>query len=446
MPKHMHLALDVSWTQVETAWRLPGSWVGPHYPDVGLFEDIARIAERGLFDMIFFGDGSGVPNVWEGGIDAAVRRGVAWPRLEMSPWITAMSRVTSHVGFGLTYASTFMHPFYVARLLNSLDHITGGRIAFNVIASQRLSDYQNYGFDELVDHNQRYDRMEEFIAVCKALWSSVDGDAFGWDAAKGLVADPAKVRPINHAGRFFKVKGPLSVVPSPQGHPVLIQAGGSPRGVRAAAGFVDHIFGAGKGMRLMAQQRRDLDAPLIERGRDPEEVGIVWATKVIVGETAAEAAALRERLIADVPIEAVGVWLSHNTGFDMATLPPRFSVRELNERIVAANASPIGFVGLLIEQYGQHGDIDRDDFMRYGLESATGYAINRTGTAAEIADYLEEMFEATGSRGGFMLTHSQCGPRDLLLNIVDMLVPELQRRGRFRRAYTGRTLRENLAG
>jgi len=446
MPKPMHLALDVSWTQVETAWRLPGSWVGPHYPDVGLFEDIARIAERGLFDMIFFGDGSGVPNVWEGGIDAAVRRGVAWPRLEMSPWITAMSRVTSHVGFGLTYASTFMHPFYVARLLNSLDHITSGRIAFNVIASQRLSDYQNYGFDELVDHNQRYDRMEEFITVCKALWSSVDADAFVWDKAKGLVADPAKVRAINHVGRFFKVKAPLSVVPSPQGHPVLIQAGGSPRGVRAAAGFVDHVFGAGKGMRLMAQQRRDLDAALIERGRDPEEVGIVWATKVIVGETAAEAAALRERLIADVPMEAVGVWLSHNTGFDMATLPPRFSVRELNERIVAANASPIGFVGLLIEQYGQDADIDRDDFMRYGLESATGYAITRTGTAAEIADHLEEMFEATGSRGGFMLTHSQCGPRDLLLNIVDLLVPELQRRGRFRKAYTGRTLRENLAG
>src|SRR5712691_5328817 len=287
MPNQMHLALDVSWTQVDTAWRMPGSWVGRHYPDIALFEDIARIAERGLFDMIFFGDGSGVPNTWEGGIDAAVRRGVAWPRLDMSPWITAMSRVTSRVGFGLTYASTLMHPFYVARLLNSLDHITNGRIGFNVISSQRRSDYQNYGFDELMDHSERYDRMEEFIAVCRALWSSVDADAFVWDRLNGLVADPAKVRPINHAGRFFKVKGPLSVVPSPQGHPVLIQAGGSPRGIWASAGFVDHVFGAGKGIQLMAQQRRDLDAALRKRGRDPEEVGIVWATKVIVGETEA---------------------------------------------------------------------------------------------------------------------------------------------------------------
>ncbi len=141
----------------------------------------ARLVERGLFDMIVFGDGSGIPNTWERGIDAAVRRGVAWPRLDMSPWITAMSRVTSHVGFGLTYASTFMHPFYLARLLNSLDHITNGRIAFNVISSQRRSDYENYGYDELIDHGERYDRMEEFIAVCKALWSSVDADAFIWD-------------------------------------------------------------------------------------------------------------------------------------------------------------------------------------------------------------------------------------------------------------------------
>jgi alkanesulfonate monooxygenase SsuD/methylene tetrahydromethanopterin reductase-like flavin-dependent oxidoreductase (luciferase family) len=195
----------------------------------------------------------------------------------------------------------------------------------------------------------------------------------------------------------------------------------------------------------MAQQRRDMDAALRERGRDPEQVGIVWATKVIVGETEDEAKAMRERLIADVPSEAVGVWLSHNTGFDMSTLPPRFSVRELKERIIAANASPVGFVGRLIEQYGQDGEITRDEFMRYGLHAATGYATTQAGTAGQIADYLEEIFEATGSRGGFMLGHSQCGPRDQLQSIVDLLVPELQRRGRFRTAYTGRTLRENLA-
>ena len=441
----MHLALDMSWTHVETAWRTPGSWVGRHYPDVGLFEDAARIAERGLFDLIFFGDSTGIPNTYEDSIAPAVRRGVAWPRLDMSPWITAMSRVTSHVGFGLTYASTFMHPFYVARLLNSLDHITNGRIAFNVITSQRRADAANYGFDVLMEHGRRYDRMEEFIAVCKALWASVDADAFVWDGPSGIVADPAKVRAINHEGAFFKVRGPLSVPPSPQGTPVLIQAGGSPRGVDVAAGFVDHVFGAGKGLPLMAKQRQDLDAALLRKGRDPAAVGIIWATKIIVAETEAEARATHERLIADVPPEAVAVWLSHNTGFDMATLPPRFSLRELNERIVAANASPVGFVGILLARHGEHTEITREEFLREGLYAATTYAATRSGTAVQMADYLEEMFEATGSRGGFMLSHSQAESRLHLLNIVDLLIPELQRRGRFRRAYTGRTLRENLA-
>src|SRR6185437_5576221 len=419
MKAQMHLAIDASWTQVETIWRDPGARVGRHYPDVGLFEDIARVAERGLLDLIFFGDSTGIPNTWKGSIDDAVRYGVAWPRLDMSPWITAMSRVTQHVGFGLTYATTFMHPFYVARLLNSLDHITNGRIAFNVITSQRKADAQNYSFDELMEHSQRYDRMDEFMDVCRALWASVAPDAFKWDRETGLVADPAKVRPINHEGKIFKVKGPLSVPPSPQIVPVLIQAGGSPRGTRAAARFVE--------------------------GRDPSKVGIIWSTQIMVGETEAEAKRMKERLIAQVPREAVGVWLSHNTGFDMSTLPPRFSLRELNERIVAANASPVGFVGTLMQKYGEDGEIDLDEFMHQGLMSATSYGTTVANTAAKIADELEERFEGSGSRGGFMLRHSQAEQIEALHNIVDLLVPELQRRGRLRTAYTGKTLRENLA-
>ena len=207
----MHLAFDMSWTHVETRGACPAPGSAGSYPDVGMFEEVARIAERGLFDMIFFGDSTGIPNTWEDSIEDAVRWGVAWPRLDMSPWITAMSRVTSHVGFGLTYASTFMHPFYVARLLNSLDHITNGRIAFNVITSQRRADAANYGFDELMEHGARYDRMEEFIDVCKALWASVEPDAFVWDRETGRRRRPGQGAGDQSVGRFFKVKGPLSV-------------------------------------------------------------------------------------------------------------------------------------------------------------------------------------------------------------------------------------------
>jgi FMN-dependent oxidoreductase (nitrilotriacetate monooxygenase family) len=445
MKKRIHLAFDVSWTLVETQWRIPGSWVDRHHPNIGMFEEVARTAERGGFDMIFFGDSTGIPSTWEGSIDDAVRYGVAWPRLDMSPWVTAMSRVTSHLGFGLTYASTFMHPFYTARLLNSLDHITNGRIAFNVITSQRRADYANYGYDELVDHNTRYERLEEFIDVCRKLWSSVDPDAFVWNRETGQVADPAKIRAINHVGEFFKVKGPLSVVPSPQGHPIVIQAGGSQRGTRAAAHVADHVFGLMKSIPLMTKQRDDLDQALVAEKRDPQQVGILWSSRAIVGETEREAEALRESLIEGVPPEAVGVWLSHNTGYDMSKLPDRFSLAELQQRIIAANASPVGFVHLLAKKYGETAEITREEFFRYGLHAATGYDITMAGTASQVADRFEEVFEATGSRGGFMLSVSQAAPRAVTMNVIDLLVPELQRRGRYRTAYEGRTLRENLA-
>ncbi len=185
MAKKIYLAFDISYTHLDGRWRMPGSWTGRTYPDIGIYEEIARIAERGCIDMLFFGDGTGIPDTWAGTRDEAVRWGIGWPRHDMSPVITCMSRVTEHVGFGLTYASTFMHPFYVARLFNSLDHVTGGRIAFNVIASSRNADAANYGFDELMEHGTRYDRMEEFIGVCRKLWDSAEPDAFIWDREFG---------------------------------------------------------------------------------------------------------------------------------------------------------------------------------------------------------------------------------------------------------------------
>ena len=169
------------------------------------------------------------------------------------------------------------------------------------------------------------------------------------------------------------------------------------------------------------------------------------SSRAIVGETEAEAQALRETMIADVPLGAVGAWLSHNTGYDMSRLPPKFSLKELNERIVAANASPVGFVSLLAKQHGETAEIERDEFFQYALRASTGYNITFAGTAGKLADQMEEMFEATGSRGGFMLSIAPGSPRAIMLNIVDQLVPELKRRGRYRTTYEGKTLRDNLA-
>jgi FMN-dependent oxidoreductase (nitrilotriacetate monooxygenase family) len=438
----MHLAFDLSYCHMEGRWRMPGAWPG-RYPDVALFEEIARIAERGLLDMLFSGDGTGVPSTWEGSRDAAVRWGVSWPRQDLAQLSVAMSRVTKHLGFGVTYSTTFMHPYYLARLFNSLDHVTGGRIAFNVITSTRRSDYANYGYDDLVDHDERYDRMEEFIDLCRALWNAVEPDAMVWDHETGQVGDPAKVHDVEHRGRFFKVSGPLNTPPSPQGRPVLLQAGSSPRGIRAAAYVADMAFGPDMPLQLQIAQRKALDEAVAALGRDPQSMGIVWQQPCVVAETESEAVARRELLLTAIPAEGVGVYLSHNSGYDFSKLPRRFTLGELHREIIASQASPGGFMRELITRFGADTEITREEFFDYGRLFATSYTRTIAGTAAQVADRLEEVFEATGSRGGFMLGHVVSMPGDLAA-IADLLVPELQRRGRFRREYKGATLRENL--
>ena len=413
------------------------------FPDIRMYEEIAQIAERGLLDFIFFGDGAGIPNTWEGSIDAAVKWGIGWPRQDMSPVIAAMSRMTNHIGFGLTYSSTFMHPFYVARLLNSLDHVTGGRIAFNVVTSTRRADAANYGFDELMDHAERYDRMEEFVDVCKALWASVAPDAFVWNRETGLVADHDKVKPIDHVGKFFKVKGPLASVPSPQGRPVLVQAGASPRGIKASAHIADHVFAFSPGLERQVKHRKELDKALLAEGRDPETVGVFWDVVLIVEDTEQEARRRYEQLLHAVPAEGIGAFLSHQIGYDLSKLPERFTIEEINAAITASNASPVGFMHIT-RALDAKKEMSRAEFYEHMTHHTASYDQIVFGTAKQVADYLEEIFVATGEKGGFMIAHPPATPRDLL-NVVDFLVPELQRRGRFRTAYTGRTLKENMA-
>ncbi|MET8981169.1 NtaA/DmoA family FMN-dependent monooxygenase [Streptomyces sp. NPDC004539] len=440
----MHIGYDLSFTHTEGGWARPGSWTGLEFPDVRMFMELARTAERAGAGLLFFGDGTGIPSTWQGGIGPAVERGVQWPRQDMAPVIAAMSTVTERIGFGLTYSSTFMHPFYVARLLNSLDHVTGGRVAFNVVASTRGADAANYGFDELMDHDLRYERMEEFIAVCRALWDSVAPDAIVRDRATGRFADPGKVHPIDHKGPFFTVKGPLASVPSPQHHPLIVQAGNSPRGIAASARFADLVFGFGGSLPAQHRHRRLLDEALRAEGRDPAGVGILWATQVIVGRTAAEAHARRDEVHSFWDEETVGIHLSHNAGYDLSTLPHSFRLAELRDEIAAAKASPAGLVGSLITEFGENHTMSRAEFFEHGRARATGLDHGLVGDPATVADALEENFAATGARGGYMFSCPLAMPAGFA-EVGDLLLPELRRRGALAPARPGSTLRENLA-
>jgi alkanesulfonate monooxygenase SsuD/methylene tetrahydromethanopterin reductase-like flavin-dependent oxidoreductase (luciferase family) len=249
---------------------------------------------------------------------------------------------------------------------------------------------------------------------------------------------------MTHVGRFFKVQGPLNTPPSPQGRPVIVQAGGSPRGIRTSAAVADHVFGADMPLAQQVKQRAALDEALVAAGRDPETVGVLWQTPLAIRETLREAEAHKALQLKTLPPEAIGVYLSYHAGYDFSTLPASFTLGELRDAIVATNASPIGLVSKMAMRLGADTQITRAEFFEQGALEATGYENTVAGTPAQIADHLEEAFEATGSRGGFMLGQAIAVMADLHA-VVELLVPELQRRGRFRRAYTGRTLRENLA-
>ncbi|MDO1485111.1 dibenzothiophene desulfurziation enzyme [Rhodococcus rhodochrous] len=441
----MKLAFDLSFTHTEGRWQAPGSWVGTSYPDHRMFTEIAVTAERAGIDMLFFGDGVGVPDTWKGSMDAAVRWGIQWPRQDMSPVVAAAAQATTRIGFGLTYSSTYLHPFYLARLMNSLDHVTGGRIALNVVASGRVSDAANYGFDTLMPHDRRYERMEEFVEVCRRLWASAEPGVVVEDRTTGQYGDPTKLHRIDHRGEHFAVRGPLPTVPSPQGRPVLVQAGASPRGIAASASFADIVFGVGGDRDRQVRHRADLDAALERAGRDPATVGILWAVQVIVGVTAAEAQQRRAELLGGLSLEGIGTYLSYNSGFDFSGLPSSFVLGEIAAEIEAAQSTQAGFVAELVERLGADTRISRAEFFDAGWRHSTGYDQTIAGTVEDVADQLEDQFEATGRRGGFMITNPVCMPGSLY-DVAHLLVPELRRRGLRPDSYPGSTLAENLLG
>jgi FMN-dependent oxidoreductase (nitrilotriacetate monooxygenase family) len=439
----MHLAIDISFIHSDSKWNVPGGWAGyGYYPNPKMYQDIARIAERGKLDMLFFGDGTGIADSYEGRLDAGVRWGIQWPRHDKAAIIPLMADAAPNVGFGYTCSPTFMHPYHIARLANSLDHITEGRLALNLVTSTRPADHANYGFDQLVEHGTRYERMEEFVDVCQALWDSVERDAIILDHETGVFADPAKVHAINHRGKFWDVRGPLNCLPSPQHHPVLLQAGQSERGIRASAKFADYVFASPNTPEFQQSHRARLDEYAKEFGRSPRDIGVLWSLPICVAETEEEAKAKVERMRKKVPLEAMAADISYNSGFDFSKLPETFTLGQARDLIEAEDASPMGFVQRLILEEGEQVQMTLEElFTRYRDQSVDKVV---HGTPAQLADRMEAIHENGGKNGGFMLSGTMGPSPRSQMEVVDLLVPELQKRGVFRTEYEGSTLREHL--
>jgi FMN-dependent oxidoreductase (nitrilotriacetate monooxygenase family) len=434
----IHLAADLSFLHTDYLWRMPGSWIGyPYYGTSEFYEDIARVAERGVMDMLFFGDTGGTSEDYGGSHAAVVRYGAKWPRHDMTPMIPLMAKAAQGVGFALTLSTTYHHPFHCARLFNALDHVTRGRIAWNAVTSAYKNEAANYGFDEMMDHDERYVRAQEFLDVACKLWDSIEPDALILDRERGIYADPDKVHRIDHRGRYFNVRGPLPALPSPQRRPVIIQAGLSGPGMNLAATYAELQFSTRRTLASMKAHRDALDKALTSAGRTPRNIGILWSIRIQVADSDTDAIEKERRYLDAIPPEAGLVEMSAQYGVDFSRAKPGMRLSDFADEVRAQKGNLGSFEELL----------KTTDPAQSLQEFARRFLVDRilvaAGTPKTIVDKLEELHFGTGANGGFILGRGYSA-MDNMREFVEYVVPELHRRGLSKKRYAGGTLRENL--
>jgi FMN-dependent oxidoreductase (nitrilotriacetate monooxygenase family) len=420
-------------TTIPAAWRHPDARTDSTSP--GYYQHIARVLEAGKFDIGFFDDRLAMPDLYQNDHAHTVAHGIRCVKMDPVVVLMTMAAVTDRLGLGATYSTTYYEPFHVARVFATLDLMTSGRAAWNVVTSVNDNEARNMGRDEVTEHDLRYDRADEFMQVVHGHWDTWEDDAIKVDKAAGLYAEPSKVHRLDHAGRFFKSRGPFTVPRTPQGHPVVIQAGQSTRGRRFAAEWGELIFVSYRNLENGKAQYAALTAAAPEHGRDPDSMKITTLAYPVVGETLAEAEDKRAAYdLLPNDTDALSL-LSEALIFDFARkgLDDPFSDEEI--------AGIMGMQAMrdrVLQASGNPNPTPRD-FMHYTgrgrLENAW------VGGPKEVADMLEEWFTAPAC-DGFVIgpTHIPGAFEDF----VRLVVPELQRRGLFRTEYTGSTLRDHL--
>jgi FMN-dependent oxidoreductase (nitrilotriacetate monooxygenase family) len=410
------------------AWRHPGADADAGF-NFQRFVETAKLAERGLFDMLFLADTSGIPiESLEG---ASATSYVAW--IEPFSTMVALAGHTKHIGLICTSSTSFEQPYSVARKFASLDLISGGRGGWNLITSVNPFEFQNFGPAPQPDRDSRYDRAREFASVVLGLWNSWDADAFVMDRAAGRFFDPAKVRRLDHKGAQFHVRGPLNVARSPQGQPVLVQAGASELGMNLAAETADVVFAATPTVEVARKFYSALKEKVAKCGRNPEHVLVMPGFQVMIGRTEQEARDRYQELLDLIPTEIGVQHLSQYIDFDLRGYPvdgplPDIPLEKLNTSRTALLSEFARKEKLTIRQLYQRISGGRGHFQTYG-------------TPKQIADIFEE-WTSTGAADGFnYLPPILPGS---LHDFIELVIPELQRRGLYRTRYGGSTLRENL--
>ena len=415
-----------------------GLWVLPEnnrhrFNDIEFWIELAKLLEHGAFDAVFLADVMGAYDGFRGGPETALREALQIPDNDPLLLIPAMAAVTKGLGFAATFSTTYEPPFAFARRMSTLDHLTKGRVAWNVVTSYLPSAARNFGLADEIDHDQRYEIADEYLAVCYKLWEgSWDDDAVIADRERRIYTDPAKVRAIEHAGRYYQVAGPHLSQPSPQRTPVIYQAGSSPAGRAFGGRHAEAVFIGGPSLERTRASIEDYRAVARQQGRDPSHLKFMAGAAVIVGRTDDEVA---RKVDAYNRYRSVEAHLAHaGAGLDLTSYPPSTLVSDIIARQepgyqrLIRGATPGQTVGDLLRRIGGFGQ--------------GGFFV--AGTPREAADAIETWLDEGGIDGINLRQFVTPGTAE---DFIELLVPELRRRGRFRESYEeGETLRERLFG
>lgn len=412
-----------------SAWLVPGATDGAA-TDVDYFKDIVQKAEDGKLDFFFLAD---TPAARTEKLDAWTRGPLYMNMLEPITLLTALAGCTSHIGLGATASTSFYEPYNVARLFASLDHISRGRAAWNVVTSANDFAARNFGLDKLPPHDRRYEKAQEFFKIVTSLWDTWEDDAFVYDHDGVRMFDPAKFHVTDHEGPFFKVHGGLNMARPPQGHPVIFQAGASEAGKELAAETAEVVFGTGANKAQAIRFYEDLKGRMAKFGRDRDELKVLSGVSIVVGEDEEDARRKWDYWQGLVHTDISLMYMKTDLETDLSDLPLDEPVPE--HRIPEkSNFHQVYFdeiVGLI-----RQGLTLREVMRKYNRSKAIFF-----GTGAQVADQMED-WVASGASDGFMIAFPVLP--ESLTDFTTKVVPELQRRGLFRTEYTGTTLRDNL--
>jgi N-acetyl-S-(2-succino)cysteine monooxygenase len=417
----------------------PAAWLHPATTQYGAnnfahYKRLVQKAEAAKLDFVFQADAAGARDGNMKALSRAPRFMNIWEPLSL---LSGLAAVTERIGLAGTMSTSYFEPYNLARQFASLDHMSGGRAGWNVVTSAHPAGGYNFGRDGLEDHALRYERAREFVEICFGLWDSWDDDAFVLDRSTGVYFDPDKMHYLRHKGKFFTVRGPLNIARPPQGRPVIIQAGGSESGKALAAETAEVIFTRDASPDRLRSFYADVKGRMPRFGRAPEHLKIMAGLTVIAGRTTSEAEErfqqLQSMVHPDVGLELLSEDLE---GIDLSDLPldqplPR-------ARIPATANRHKQFFDQILRLIDEENLTLRQLCLRYG--AARGGDVIR-GTPTQIADYMEDCF-VTGAADGFMLTFSLIP--DGLDDFINLVLPELRRRGLFREEYEGSTLRDHL--